>query len=187
MITDNLTGLYTRNYFMKALQEEFAKAKRYGTDLSYLMIDLDNFSLVNNQYGHNEGDRVLRVVAQTIQKSVRGVDIVGRWGGEEIIVILPNTNGMSAKIVAERILNNLRGIKVDGDRYRITASIGVASNDLDNPVDLHDLAEKADQAETYAKRNGKNRVVCYWELEALIAQNGGSQVAAGEEVKRWES
>jgi diguanylate cyclase (GGDEF)-like protein len=170
MITDNLTGLYQRNYFMKRLDEEFAKIKRYGIDLSYLMIDLDNFSRVNNLYGHHEGDRVLRVVAQTILKSVRNVDIVGRFGGEEIIVILPNTNGAAARIVAERILNNLRKIPVEGNRYQITASIGVASNDMDQPSDALVLTEKADHAETYAKRNGKNRVVCYWELSDEVKQ-----------------
>ncbi|MFD2168665.1 diguanylate cyclase [Tumebacillus lipolyticus] len=164
MITDNLTGLYQRNYFMKRLSEEFIKVKRYGVDLSFLMIDLDNFSSINNRFGHNEGDRVLRMVAKTLQRSVRNVDIVGRFGGEELIVILPNTNGAAARIVAERVLNNLRNIPIEGDRYQITASIGVASFDMDQPVDALDLFEKADQAETFAKRIGKDRVVCHWEL-----------------------
>jgi diguanylate cyclase (GGDEF)-like protein len=167
MITDNLTGLYQRNYFMKRLSEEFSKVKRYGIDLSFLMIDLDDFSFVNNRYGHNEGDRVLRTVSKTLLKSVRNVDIVGRFGGEEMIVILPNTNGQAAKIVGERILSNLRNIPIEGDRYRITASIGVASYDMDTPTDALDLIEKADQAETYAKRTGKNRIVCHWEMQAL--------------------
>ncbi|MCX7568897.1 diguanylate cyclase [Tumebacillus sp. DT12] len=165
MITDNLTGLYQRNYFMKRLGEEFNKVKRYGVDLSFLMIDLDDFSKVNNVYGHNEGDRVLRMVAKTLVKSVRNVDVVGRFGGEEMIVILPNTDGPSAKIVAERILQALRGIQIEGDRYRVTGSIGVASCDMDQPEDALDLIEKADQAETYAKRTGKNRIVCHWEME----------------------
>ncbi|HEU4964661.1 MAG TPA: diguanylate cyclase [Bacilli bacterium] len=164
MITDNLTGLYQRNYFQKRLQEEFNKCTRYGVDLSFLMLDLDNFSLVNNRYGHNEGDRVLRAVAQTLMRSVRNVDICGRFGGEEMIVILPNTNGHAAKIVAERILQSLRNIPIEGNRYQITASIGVASVDMDKPVDPLDLIEKADQAETFAKRTGKNRIVCHWEM-----------------------
>ncbi|ARU62971.1 hypothetical protein CBW65_19770 [Tumebacillus avium] len=164
MITDNLTGLYQRNYFMKRLTEEFSKVKRYGIDLSFLMIDLDNFSSINNRFGHNEGDRALRTVAKTLQRSVRNVDIVGRFGGEELIVILPNTNGTAARIVAERVLNNLRNIPIEGDRYQLTASIGVSSFDMDQPVDATDLFDKADQAETFAKRFGKNRVVCYWEL-----------------------
>jgi diguanylate cyclase (GGDEF)-like protein len=163
MITDNLTGLYLRNYFMKRLYEEFGKVQRYGIDLSFLMIDLDNFSQINNNYGHNEGDRVLREVAQTLKRSVRQVDIVGRFGGEELIVVLPNTSGPSAKKVAERILQNLRAIPTDGT-YVITASIGISSCDLDAPRDADDLFEKADQAETYAKRTGKNRIVCHWEL-----------------------
>lgn len=165
VITDNLTGLYTRDYFLKRLHEEYNKVTRYGVDLSFVMLDLDNFSLVNNRYGHGEGDRVLRIVAQTIMRSVRNVDICGRFGGEELIVILPNTNGHSAKIVAERILTALRNIPVEGNRYQITASVGVASVDMDRPVDPLDLIEKADQAETYAKRTGKNRVVCHWDMQ----------------------
>jgi len=164
MITDNLTGLYLRNYFEKRLNEEFTKVQRYSIDLSYLMIDLDNFSKINNQFGHAEGDRALRIVAKTLLKSVRNVDIVGRYGGEELIVILPNTPGNSARVVAERILNNLRNINIEGNRYQITASIGVSSSDMDRPIDWGDLAEKADQAETHAKRTGKNRVICYWEM-----------------------
>ncbi|ASS75225.1 hypothetical protein CIG75_09685 [Tumebacillus algifaecis] len=164
MITDNLTGLYQRNYFMKRLSEEFNKVKRYGIDLSFLMIDLDNFSSINNRFGHNEGDRALRIVAKTLQRSVRNVDIVGRFGGEELIVILPNTNGTAARIVAERVRNNLRNISIEGNRYQITASIGVSSYDMDQPSDATDLFDKADMAETYAKRFGKDRVVCFWEL-----------------------
>jgi diguanylate cyclase (GGDEF)-like protein len=164
MITDSLTGLYTRKYFMKRLSEEFAKVQRYGIDLSFLMIDLDNFSYINNRFGHNEGDRALRTVARTLLRSVRNVDIVGRFGGEELIVILPNTNGMAARIVAERVLNNLRNIPIEGNRYQITASIGVASYDMDHPENVTELFEAADQAETFAKRTGKNRVVCHWEL-----------------------
>jgi len=164
MITDDLTGLYTRDYFLKRLQEEFAKVEEYGADLSFVMIDLDDFSQINNQYGHNEGDRALRLVSQTLRQSVRNIDIVGRFGGEELIVILPNTNGSSAKIIAERILNNLRNLPIEEQRYRITASIGVGSYDMDAPIDMLDLIEKADQAETFAKQSGKNRVVCHWEM-----------------------
>lgn len=167
MITDNLTGLYLRNYFMKRLNEEFIKVKRYGIDLSFLMLDLDNFSLINNSYGHNEGDRVLRQVAQTILQSVRMVDIVGRFGGEELIIILPNTSGPSAKIVGERILHNLRSIPIEGNRYKLTASIGIGSCDMDNPIDPLDLIEMADKAETFAKKTGKDRLVCHWEMKEL--------------------
>jgi len=164
MITDTLTGLYTRDYFMKRLYEEMSKVRRYGIDLSFLMIDLDNFRLINNQWGHNEGDRVLRLVAKTLRHSVRDIDIVGRFGGEELIVILPNTAGEGARAAAERLLEELRLLRVEGDLFRITASIGVASVDRDEPTDMLDLIEKADRAEIYAKRTGKNRVVCHWEI-----------------------
>jgi diguanylate cyclase (GGDEF)-like protein len=144
--------------------EEFAKVIEYGADLAFVMIDLDNFSTINNRFGHNEGDRALRQVAEALRRSVRNFDICGRFGGEELIVILPNTNGSTAKIIAESILQNLRNITIEGGRYQITASIGVGSYDMDAPLDVIDLIEKADRAETFAKQSGKNRVVCHWEM-----------------------
>lgn len=165
IITDYLTGLYTRDYFIKRLEEEFAKIRELGGDLSFVMLDLDNFSKINNTYGHNEGDRALRQVAQVLKGAVRSQDIVGRFGGEEMIVILPNTNALIAKTMAEGMLDALRTMTVEGDRYRLTASVGVGNYLLDQPVDITDLIEKADRAETLAKREGKNRVYCHWELQ----------------------
>lgn len=169
MFTDSLTGLYTRDYFMKRLREEMSKVRRYGIDLSFLMLDLDNFRLINNRFGHPEGDRVLRLVAKTLRQSVRDVDIVGRYGGEELIVILPNTNGAGAQIAAERLLNALRSLRMPDDLYRITASVGVASVDCDQPSDAAELIEMADRAELFAKQNGKDQVVCHWELPPVAA------------------
>jgi diguanylate cyclase (GGDEF)-like protein len=174
IITDYLTGLYTRDYFIKRLEKEFAKIKELGGDLSFVMIDLDDFSKINNTYGHNEGDRVLRQVAHVLKGVVRSTDIVGRFGGEEMIVILPNTNAMIAKTMAEGMLDALRAMTVEGDRYRLTASVGVGNYLLDQPVDITDLIEKADRAETRAKQEGKNRVYCHWELQGNASGESNS-------------
>ncbi|ADU29285.1 tetratricopeptide repeat-containing diguanylate cyclase [Evansella cellulosilytica] len=160
---DHLTKLYNRNYFTKRLEEEFQKCVDYDSDLSFIMIDIDNFSYVNNQYGHAEGDRILEQVAKGIQQSVRSGDIVGRYGGEELIVILPNTNANIAKGVANRILSDICNIHIN-DMYQITASIGVSTVDKDSPMTVQELIDKADIAERYAKEHGKNQVSCYWEI-----------------------
>ncbi|MBB6455424.1 diguanylate cyclase (GGDEF)-like protein [Salirhabdus euzebyi] len=161
---DGLTNLYNRNFFMKRLEEEFQKTADFQNDLSFIMIDIDDFRLVNNQFGHAEGDRILENVAKTIQQSVRSGDIVGRYGGEELIVILPNTYSEIAKGVAHRILNEIRKIHVN-ESYLLTASIGVSSIDQDNSLTFQELIEKADLSERYAKEQGKNRVCCYWEID----------------------
>jgi diguanylate cyclase (GGDEF)-like protein len=161
---DDLTNLYNRNFFMKRLRMEFHKTVVYQNDLSFIMLDIDNFSYVNNQFGHAEGDRILEEVAKAIKKSVRSGDIVGRYGGEELIVILPNTYSEIAKGIAHRILREIRKIYVN-DSYQITASLGVSSVDKDDPMTAEELIDLADFAERHAKEHGKNRVYCYWELE----------------------
>ncbi|MFA9558151.1 GGDEF domain-containing protein [Evansella sp. AB-rgal1] len=160
---DGLTKLFNRNYFITRLNEEFQKTLDFQANLSFFMIDIDNFRYVNNQFGHTEGDRILEEVAATIQQSVRSSDIVGRYGGEELIVILPNTNSEIAKGVAHHILSEIRKIHVN-ESYHITASIGVSSVDKDNPATMQELIDKADFAERYAKEHGKNRVCCFWEV-----------------------
>ncbi|MHC0037976.1 diguanylate cyclase [Pseudoneobacillus sp. C159] len=161
---DDLTNLYNRNFFMKRLKMEFQKTAIFQKDLSFIMLDIDNFSYVNNQFGHAEGDRILEKVAKAIKRSVRSGDIVGRYGGEELIVILPNTYSEIAKGIAHRILNEIRKIYVN-DTYQITASLGVSSVDKDAPITAEELIDLADFAERFAKENGKNRVYCYWEIE----------------------
>lgn len=164
LIRDDLTGLFNRNFFFQKFENEFSKAKKYEADVSFLMIDLDNFSYVNNVHGHNTGDRILKKVADNIQTSIRKSDIAGRFGGEEFIVILPNTTGYTAKVIANQILSKISEINVD-KRYNTTASIGVACLKSDKPNNIQELIEYADQAEIYAKSTGKNKVVCSWEMK----------------------
>ncbi|MCD8510092.1 MAG: GGDEF domain-containing protein [Bacillus sp. (in: Bacteria)] len=160
---DDLTKLYNRNYFIKRLQDAFQRTADFQADLSFIMIDIDDFRHVNNKFGHGEGDRVLEKTAKTIQQSVRSGDIVGRYGGEELIVVLPNTNGEVARGVAHHILGDIRKIYV-GDTYQLTASLGVSSVDRDKPETVQELIDNADLAERYAKEHGKNQVVCFWEI-----------------------
>ncbi|MDZ5473564.1 EAL domain-containing protein [Bacillus sp. 31A1R] len=164
LITDDLTGLYKRNYFMKRLEEEFSKCIRYKHDLSFLMIDLDNFRFINNTFGHQEGDSVLKRVCESLQNSIRRTDIAGRYGGEEFIVILPNTSGTEAKEVAERILGVFRNLGVLQNHYKVSASIGISCFKLDQVKDHLELIKKADYAELEAKRNGKDQIICSWEI-----------------------
>lgn len=160
---DDLTKLYNRNYFIKRLQEAFQRTAEFQADLSFIMIDIDDFRYVNNQYGHGEGDIVLEKVAKAIQQAARTNDIVGRYGGEELIVILPNTNAEVARGVAHHILNEIRKINV-GDTYQLTASLGVSCVTRDKPTTVQALIDNADLAERFAKEHGKNQVVCYWEI-----------------------
>lgn len=104
-ITDPLTGLFNRRYFMAVLDQEFARAQRTGGPLSVLILDVDNFKGINDRFGHLEGDRVLCRLAGAIQTSCRRADVVARWGGEEFAVILPDTDGAGARRAAQRIAN----------------------------------------------------------------------------------
>lgn len=161
-ITDGLTGLYNYRHFQERLTNEFQRALRFGNDLGLIMIDLDNFKLVNDTYGHQIGDKVLEKTADLIRHSIRIVDTPARYGGEEFAVILPQADLASTIQVAERIKTSLERFSRVQDiaaGLRITASIGLSGfpeSDLKLPEDLIRLA---DQALYRAKQIGKNRIV----------------------------
>ncbi|BFM38600.1 ABC transporter substrate-binding protein [Synechocystis sp. LKSZ1] len=159
-ITDDLTGLYNRRYFMQRGTEEFNRAVRYPTALSVLMLDIDHFKLINDHHGHEAGDRVLRHLAQLIQENVRPFDLVGRLGGEEFAVLLPNCALAEAIDLAERLryLAQQECWSVEEADISISVSGGVASltPEMDN---LKALLKQADQALYQAKRDGRNRVI----------------------------
>ncbi len=159
-IRDGLTGVYNHRYFQEKLGEEIIKAERYNKDLSLALLDVDHFKKFNDSYGHQEGDKVLRVVANVIQGTIRHkIDTVARYGGEEFAVILPESDGNSGKELAERIRKNIESYLFENDSkipYRVTVSIGVASY----PFDARDqkvLIQSADQALYEAKKAGRNR------------------------------
>lgn len=162
MMTDNLTGFYQRRYFGERLSRELMISNRYGLDLSVMMLDIDNFRLIN-EFGHPEGDKVLRELANVVRSVLRHHDIPGRYGGEEILVILPKTDGTHALKIAEKIRQHIEDEFV-GRPYKVTVSIGVASLRLNGTADMDELVSYADHAEIHAKTTGKNKVVAAWNL-----------------------
>jgi diguanylate cyclase (GGDEF)-like protein len=160
-IRDGLTGAYNHRYFQEKLAEEMAKAERYNKDLSLALLDVDYFKKFNDSYGHQEGDKVLRIVSEVIQTTVRNkVDTVARYGGEEFTVILPESDGNVGKELVERIRKNIEGHLFGNNGkslYRVTVSIGIASYPFD-ARDQKGLIQLADQALYEAKKAGRNCV-----------------------------
>ena len=160
-VTDSLTGLYVRRYFMVKLQEELHRAQRYNNILSVVMADLDRFKNINDSYGHDAGDRVLKTIGKFLQQNVRDVDVVARYGGEEFVIMIPEAANDAAHILSERVRKNLAGMKFE-NLPPITVSLGIATFPHDG-MDAEDLIRKADAAMYAAKRAGRNRIVKYTE------------------------
>jgi len=167
--TDSLTGLHNRRSFLSMAAVEYERACRYGRPLSILMIDIDHFKRVNDTLGHAAGDKVLQVVAARCRKALRKVDIIGRYGGEEFLVILPETTMEFARRTAEKIRRFIHEFPVQySDKsINITVSIGVNSIETESmqfPIPenaLERFINRADRALYAAKRAGRNRVECF--------------------------
>jgi diguanylate cyclase (GGDEF)-like protein/PAS domain S-box-containing protein len=163
--TDYLTGLANRRHFLEQAESELVRTLRYGRELSILMLDIDRFKTINDTYGHKVGDVVLKKLADVCSATLRDVDIVGRLGGEEFAVLLPETGEKSAMEVAERLRGALAASQVvlsGGLPLHFTASFGVAIlEDKDTNIDT--LLNQADQALYRAKSEGRNRVCMYQE------------------------
>jgi len=157
-ITDSLTGLYNRRFADEMLKQEKLTYKRYKTPFCILLIDLDNFKLVNDVYGHDVGDKVLVAVANVLKSSVRKSDIVARWGGEEFLILLRKIELEDAIKVAEKIRNAICQLKLPPVES-ITASIGVSC--YSGEGDVYNLVRKADLALYQAKAQGKNCVILF--------------------------
>ena len=157
---DGLTDLYNHRYFQESLKQQMETAKRYGTSVSLIIVDIDFFKKFNDTYGHQAGDAVLRQVAQVLKKNVRTSDIVCRYGGEEMSIILPNTNNTEARTNAERICKAVaeKPFKLNAtDESHVTISLGVATFPQDGEIPK-DLIETADKGLYRAKENGRNQV-----------------------------
>ncbi|MBF0570224.1 MAG: GGDEF domain-containing protein, partial [Candidatus Omnitrophica bacterium] len=159
-VTDGLTRLHTRRHFMERFEEEFGRARTRKLTLSFLMVDVDHFKKVNDQYGHLAGDQVLREVGRIILQTTREIDITGRYGGEEFCVVLPDTDRAGAILAAERIRSAVseHKIKAYDTALQIDVSIGVATFP-DDAQQIDELVDKADWALYRAKKLGRNRVV----------------------------
>ncbi len=159
-VTDPLTGLYNRRHFEECLEREFLRAKRYKSDLSFAIIDIDFFKRVNDTYGHSAGDYVLKEVAYYILQTFRKTDMVFRYGGEEFAVIITETPLEKAVIPLERLRKTIEDyvFRYNGNQIDVTISIGVCEAD-DNTDTVHKLFENADKALYNAKENGRNRVM----------------------------
>jgi len=160
-VYDGLTGLYNRRQFDIRLKEELSRVTRYGGDLSLLLIDVDHFKLVNDTFGHQQGDIVLIELAEVFLDTVRNnVDIACRYGGEEYIAILPSTNLVGATIAAERFRQNCEEHPFSGQEkpMKVTVSCGVASVDKDTAVKSAEFIKRADEMLYKAKKGGRNQV-----------------------------
>ena len=155
---DSLTDVLRRRTLLEVFDIEVARAKRYGSALSCLMLDLDHFRKFNDAYGHQSGDRVLRLIARVISGQCRTSDHLGRYGGEEFLVILPETRIEDATTFAERVRSAVAETSLEQDEERITVSIGVAQ--WDNADDsASGLISQMDQALLQAKAAGRNRII----------------------------
>lgn len=160
-ITDELTHLFTKRYFQIQIDIQMASYKRYGQKFSLLMMDIDNFKLVNDTYGHPAGDVVLEEVASVIRNSLRDIDVPCRYGGEEFAVILPETTEKGVLLVAERIRENIEKKVIalgKGTNISVTISIGGASCPQ-NGTEVRNIISAADKALYSAKQTGKNKVI----------------------------
>ena len=157
-LTDALTDLYNRAYFDVALQAEAARTERKGGTFALLMLDIDHFKRVNDEYGHPTGDAVLRKVASAIHGMVRKTDVVCRYGGEEFALLLPDTGEGHAYLLAEKIRKHLASLYFSGPLggFSITASIGLSTASGPGPIDARTLLSEADSALYCGKRNGRN-------------------------------
>ena len=169
-ITDPLTGLYNRRHLSERIRDEFVRMRRHPRSLSLALVDLDGFKQVNDRFGHEAGDRVLVTVAQRLRGGLREVDIVARFGGDEFVVLLPETNAAQACMVSGRILQNLSGQPID-EHGIVGATFGVATTDDDgSQIDADGLLRRADHALLCGKRAGKGRVLHFDDCPALLPE-----------------
>ncbi|MFH0982332.1 MAG: diguanylate cyclase [Planctomycetota bacterium] len=174
---DPLTGLYNRRHFNEVLAHRLAEARRYGTPLSCLMLDLDDFKSTNDTHGHQVGDKLLILTALTISSQLRAADVAARYGGDEFVVLLPQTTAERAHLLSERIAERLAlGVREQLPQGKLTLSIGISSLpelDCDEP---ENLIRVADRALYTAKSDGKDRIVTAgaWQPVAEVVAQASS-------------
>ncbi|HEC69173.1 MAG TPA: GGDEF domain-containing protein [Candidatus Omnitrophica bacterium] len=161
-LTDSLTHLPNRRYFMERYEDEFRRSEKFKFDLSFLMVDIDHFKNYNDTFGHLAGDVILREVANLLKENIREIDFVGRFGGEEFSIFLPQTSKEQAISVSERLREKIAESEIQAydEKVKLTISIGVATFP-ENSRDKDLLIEVADKALYQAKQKGRNRVFAF--------------------------
>ena len=157
---DSLTGLFNRRAFEKKIHEEFERSKRYHNPLSLLILDIDNFKTMNDTYGHHGGDAALVKISETFREKTRQSDFPSRYGGEEFVLVLPETDQENALQVASKIHDAIRSsaFGTTARPFKLTVSIGVSSTSTRFYSDWHEMLDDADQALYLAKNTGKDRI-----------------------------
>jgi len=160
--TDDLTGLYNMRAFSSILQRAFKQAVRHGHPLSLVMVDSDNLKAVNDAHGHDAGNRLLQHLVRCVRDELRGSDVMARFGGDEFIMLLPETNRRGAQDMSERIRKSVESSRFDirGGDINVTVSLGISSYPEDGG-NLEAILDKADKAMYRAKQRGRNQVVVY--------------------------
>ena len=161
---DPMTNLYNRRYFNDIANTLLKLAKRHDEDLAVLMIDIDRFKVINDNYGHLTGDEVLKTTANLLLNATRESDITIRFGGEEFVLLLPNTNLQGAIAIAQKIRISIEKQEIQTkkeDIIKYTLSIGIAQYDSSSDKDIDDIIHRSDEALYEAKRSGRNKVVVY--------------------------
>jgi diguanylate cyclase (GGDEF)-like protein len=157
-IIDDLTGLYNRRKIQEVFHHEIVYARRYEQPLSMMMIDIDSFKSINDLYGHLAGDEYLKLLSDTLKKGIREIDSIGRWGGEEFIVVLPNTDAAHAMHAAERLVRLASAVESQTGKGLVsrTISIGVSTSDS-GKLEMDEMTALADAALYRAKAEGRDR------------------------------
>ncbi|WP_073073701.1 GGDEF domain-containing protein [Thermosipho atlanticus] len=156
-ITDHLTGIYNRRYFEIRLKEEIERAKRNKSAFSIILFDIDDFKLINDSYGHEIGDKILKKIVDLVKSRIRSTDLFFRWGGDEFIILLPDTDLNNAKVLAEQLRQKIYETNFEINN-NISASFGITS--YTKGISLTELMKKIDFLMYEAKKLGKNKI-CY--------------------------
>jgi diguanylate cyclase (GGDEF)-like protein len=161
MVRDSLTGLYNHTYTLQLLEDAASRARRDGRPLTFAMLDIDHFKKVNDNYGHPMGDRVLKSLALFLKQRLRKTDHIGRYGGEEFAVVLPDTDAASAHRLLDEIRRRFAEIPYPAQPRDLTCTFSCGLAQLEDHLDAASLSARADQALYAAKRAGRNQVQVY--------------------------
>ncbi|MDD2534113.1 MAG: diguanylate cyclase [Eubacteriales bacterium] len=167
VLKDNLTGLYNRNYLDRELDFYIDTANRYAEPFSMVLIDIDYFKRINDQHGHDIGDLVLIELAEIIKKSIRNSDRAFRWGGEEFLIVLPMTNQIGARHLADQLIQTIQNRNI-GTIKSLTVSMGIAEHLRFEPKDI--WFKRVDMSLYHAKNNGRNQIA-EWEISDQLPMN----------------